>query len=190
MTAAVDSTGFDARPASHYFVRQSGRRLRQRHWPKLTAVVDVRTHWVLAAAVTRGPSQDAPHLAPAVRAAAARAPLDTVLADAAYDSEGNHVAARRLGVRATVIALNRRGSRKWPRTKYRRQMVRRFRRKPAGARHRRVSGHRWQAASGFSRLKRRLGAAVASVRWANQRTEILLKVFAHNVLLLAARVST
>jgi transposase len=175
---------------SHYFVRQSGRRTRQRHWPKLTAVVDVRTHRVLAAAVTRGPSQDAPHLVPAVRRAVGRTRIGTLLADAGYDSEANHAIPRRLGVRSTVIALNRRGTRKWPRTRYRRQMVRRFRRKPAGSRHRRVYGQRWQAESAFSRLKRRLGAAVASVRWPNQRTEILVKVFAHNVLLLAARIST
>ena len=181
MTAAIDSTGYDARPASHYFVRQSGRRLRPRHGPKRTAVVDVRTHRVLAAAVPRGPPQDAPHLAPAVRAAVARGRIDTLLADAGYDSAANHTAPRELGVRATVIALNWRGSRKWPRTPYRRQMVRRPRE---------VYGQRWQAESAFSRLKRRLGSAVASVRWPNQRAEILLKVFAYNILLLSPRVST
>jgi hypothetical protein len=39
-------------------------------------------------------------------------------------------------------------------------------------------------------VKRRLGASVAAVRWANQKTEIRLRAFAHNVMLLAARVST
>lgn len=154
-------------------------------------MVDARTHLFLSAAVTRGPSQDAPHLVPAVRAAARRAPIDTVLADAGYDSEANHATCRRrLGVRSTVIALNRRGTRKWPPTRYRRQMVRRFRKKPEGSRHRRVYGQRWQAESAFSRLKRRLGASVAAIKWANQKTEALLKVIAHNILLLAARVST
>ena len=118
-------------------------------------------------------------------------PIDTVLGDAAYDSEDNHATPRRaLGVRSTVIALNRRGTRKWPPTKYRRQMARRFRRRPPGSRHRRVYGQRWQIESAFSRLKRRLGASVASTRWPNQCTEVLLKVVAHNVLLLAAGVST
>ena len=177
---------------SHYFVARSGRRGRQRHWPKLTAVVDTRTHLYLSASVTRGPSQDAPHLIPAAREATGRVPIGTLLADAAYDSESNHATCRReLGVRSTVIALNWRGSRKWPRTKYRRQMVRRFRRKPEGSRHERVYGQRWQVESAFSRSKRRLGASVASTAWANQQTEILLKVFAHNILLLAPpRVST
>ena len=191
MRAAVDSTGYDARPVSHYFVARSGRRSRQRHWPKLTAVVDTRTHLFLSAAVTRGPSQDAPHLIPAAREATGRVAIDTLLADAGYDSEANHATARgELGVRSTVVALNWRGSRKWPKTKYRRQMVRRFRKKPAGSRSRRVYGQRWQVESAFSRNKRRLGASVASVKWANQQTEVLLKVVAHNILLLAARVST
>jgi hypothetical protein len=154
-------------------------------------VADAATHRVLAAGVVRAPTQDAPHLIPAVRAAAARTPLGTLLADAGYDSEDNHATCRgKLGIRATVIARNWRGSRKWPRATYRRQMVRRFREKPRGSRHRRVYGQRWQVESVFSRVKRRLGAATAAVTWANQQTELLLKVITHNIMLRAARVST
>jgi transposase len=69
-------------------------------------------------------------------------------------------------------------------------MVRRFRKKPRGSRSKRVYGQRWQIESAFSRVKRRLGASVAAVKWANQKTEILLKVLAHNLMLRAARVST
>lgn len=191
MVAAVDATGYDARPVSGYFVRRYGRRGTQNRWPKLTAVVDTRTHQFLAATVTRGPRQDAPQLLPAVRRAVRNTPIDTLLADAGYDAEANHATCReRLGIRSTVIALNWRGSRKWPRAKYRRQMVKRFRTRTQAARRRRVYARRVQAESVFSRVKRRLGAAVAAVRWVNQKTEILLKAFAHNVLLLAARIST
>jgi hypothetical protein len=187
-TAAVDSTGYEARQVSAYFVRRAGRRSRQRRWPKLTAVLEVRSHLFLAARVTRGPSQDAPHFRPAAREAVAHGPLDTLLGDGAYDSEANHAYAReRLGVRSTVIPLNRRGNgRKRPRTRYRRQMVRRFRRKPRGSRHRRVYGQRWQAESGFSRNKRRLGPALRACRWANQKKEIHMRVLTHNLMLLAA----
>ena len=80
---------------------------------------------------------------------------DRVLADAAFDSEASHRYCREeLGVRSTVIPLNRRGQgRKWPRTRYRRQMVKRFRKRPRGSRYRRVYGQRWQAESTFSRHK-------------------------------------
>lgn len=155
-------------------------------------MVDTRTHLFLAATVTRGPRQDAPQLVPAVRQAVRRTPIDTLLADAGYDSEDNHATCReKLGIRSTVIALNWRGSRKWPKAKYRRQMVRRFRTKPRGSRYRRVYGQRAHAEGAFSRNKRRLGAWVAALKWANQKTAVLLKVLTHNLMLLAAlRVST
>lgn len=154
--------------------------------------LDTRTHRFLAANVTRGPAQDAPQLIPVLRQAAACVPVDTALADAAYDSEANHATPRNeLGVRSTVIALNRRGTRKWPPTKYRRQMVRRFRRRPPGSRYKRIYGQRWQIESAFSRIKRRLGASIGALRWVNQKNEILLKVLTHNIMLLASpRVST
>jgi len=172
---------------SRYFVLRAGRRSRQRHWPKLTAVADTATHLYLSARATRGPSQDAPHLRPAAREAARNHPIATLLADAGYDSEDNHAYPREhLGVRSTVIALNRRGTRKWPPTKYRRQMVRRFRRKPPGSRYQRAYGQRWQVESAFSRTKRLLGSALRATAWANQRKELLLRVIVHNLMLLAA----
>lgn len=171
---------------------QCGRPTRQKHWPKLTAVVDTRTHLFLSASVTRGPRQDAPQLIPAVRQAIQRTRIDTLLADAGYDSEANHATCReKLGVRSTVIALNWRGSRKWPQAQYRRQMVRRFRKKARGSRSKRVYGQRGQVESVFSRNKRRLGASVAAIMWVNQKTEILLKVLTHNIMILAPpRIST
>ena len=191
MVAAVDSTGFDARPVSGYFVRRCGRRGTQRRWPKLTAVADTRTHLIPAASVTRGPRQDAPQPLPTVHQAVRRTRIDTLLADAGDDAGDNHPTCReKLGIRSTVFALNWRGSRKWPKATYRRQMVCRFRKKPRGSRSKRVYGQRAQAESVFSRAKRRLGATAAAVVWAYQKTEILLKAFAHNVMLLAGRIST
>jgi transposase len=184
----VDSTGYEARTVSRYFVLRSGRRGRQKRWPKLTAVLESSTHLFLSVRVTRGPSQDAPHLRPALADAARRCSIDTVLADAAYDSEANHQHSReRLGIRSTVIPLNRRGTRKHPPTKYRRQMLKRFRKKPAGSRHRRLYGQRWQVESGFSRNKRLLGSALRATLWVNQKKELLLRAIVHNIMILAGR---
>src|SRR6516165_8891176 len=163
--AAIDATGFETRHVSRYFAwrsQRSNKRRRQRAWPKLTAVLETRSHLFLAAQVSRGPSQDSPQFKPTVRAACRRCAVDTLLGDGAFDAEHNHVLARqRLGIRATVFPLNRRNTgRKWPKTKFRRQMVRRFRRKPRGSKHRRVYGQRWQIESGFSRNKRLLGSAL------------------------------
>ena len=183
----ADSTGYEARPASRYLVWQAGRRTRQRRWPKLTAALDAASHLSLAAGVTRGPRQDAPHLLPVVRAAARRHPIDAVLADAGSDSEANHaIPRRRPGIRSTVIALNWRGRRKWPQAPLRRQMVRRFRKKPPRTRSRRAYGQRWQIESAFSRNERHLGEGLRAVAWANQKKELLLRVIVHNLMLLAA----
>ncbi len=148
-------------------------------------MLEVASHLFLSAHVSKGPSQDSPQFKPA---ACARCPLDTLLGDTGYDAEHNHAYAReRLGVRSTLFPLNRRNSgRRWPKARYRRQMVKRFRQQRRGSRGRRVYGQRWQVESGFSRTKRLLGSALRARRWANQKKEILLRVLAHNLMLLAA----
>jgi hypothetical protein len=102
-----------------------------------------------------------------------------LLADKAYDAEHNHELARDQSfIRSTVIPLNRRGrGRKWPATKYRRQMRRRF--------PRRKYGQRWQAESVSSRHKR-LDDALRSRSPEAQERECRLRVLTHNVMILAA----
>jgi hypothetical protein len=154
----------------------------------LTAVLETASHLFLSAHVSKGPSQDSPQFKPAVRAAGSRCALDILLGDSGYDAEHNHAYGReRLKIRSTVFALNRRGSGwRWPKTRYRRQMKKRFRRRPPRSRHRRVYGQRWQIESGWSRNKRLLGSALRARKWVNQKKEILLRVVTHNLLLLAA----
>jgi transposase len=187
-TAAVDGTGLESRHTSRYFFNRAGRRHTSRLWTKLTVVCDTRSHFLVGATVTAGPSNDSPQFRPALAQASLAVTWDRVLADAAFDSEEHHRYAREdLGVRATVIPLNRRRQgRRWPKTVYRRQMVRRFRKKPRGSRHRRVYGQRWQAESAFSRHKRRLGSALAGRSDASRKRECYLRVLTHNLMLLAA----
>src|SRR5207302_4482426 len=140
------------------------------------------------AAVTTGTSNDSPQVAPSLTQAALAVVWERVLADAAFDAEEHHRYAREdLGVRSTVIPINRRGrGRKWPKTRYRRQMVRRFRKKPRGSRHQRVYGQRWQAESAFSRHKRLLGSALRGRSDGSRGRECYLRVLTHNLMLLAA----
>lgn len=188
--AAIDATGLEARHASRHFYWRAGRRTRRSSWPKLTVVLDTHTHLFLSAVVSHGPGHDAGQFAPATKAAIARGPIDTLLGDAAYDGEHHHALARdTLGIRATVFPVYKRGRgrkrRSPPRGKYRRQMVLRFRKKPKESHHRRVYGQRWQVESGFSRHKRLLDSALRARRWNAQKTEILLRVVVHNLMLLA-----
>jgi transposase len=186
-TAAVDGTGLESRHTSRYFFTRAGRRHTSRLWTKLTIAVDVTSHFIAGATVTAGPSNDSPQLRRVMAQASLAVNWDRVLADAAFDSEAHHRYCREdLAVRSTVIPLNRRGQgRKWPKTRYRRQMVKRFRNKPKGSRHRRVFGQRWQAESAFSRHKRRLGSALAGRSDASRERESYLRVLTHNLMLLA-----
>jgi hypothetical protein len=177
--AAVDATGFESRHSSRYFVeRRSSRRHLRDHWPKLTLACHTQTHLVAGALATLGPSQDSPQFGPVTRQAAQHlGTIDRLLADAAYDGEHNHVLARqRLGIRSTVIKLNRRrAGRKWPTSRYRRQMKRCF--------HRRKYGQRWQAESTISQIKRRLGSSLAGRSHASRCRESLLKVITHDLMI-------
>jgi hypothetical protein len=185
----VDATGLESRHTSRYFFKRAGRKHTSRLWTKLTVACDTASHFVTGATVTLGPANDAPQLRPVMAQASLAVAHDRVLADAAFDSEEIHRYCREeLGVRSTVIPLNRRNrGRKWPKARYRRQMVRRFRKKPKGSRHRRVYGQRWQAESAFSRHKRLLGSALRARSDASRQREGYLRVLTHNLMLLAAR---
>jgi hypothetical protein len=187
-TAAVDGTGLESRHTSRYFSRRAGRKHTSRLWAKLTVAVDTHSHFIPGAPVVTGPSNDSPQFPRVMAQASLVVTWDRVLADAAFDSEEHHRYAREdLGVRSTVIPINPRGQgRKWPKTPYRRLMVRRFRKKPKGSRHRRVFGQRWQVESAFSRHKRRLGSALGGRSDASRERECQLRVLTHNLMLLAA----
>lgn len=187
-TAAVDGTGLESRHTSRYFFKRAGRKHTSRLWTKLTVACDTKSHFFAGATVTTGPSNDSPQFRPVMVQASLAVTWDRVLADAAFDAEEHHRLAREdHGVRSTVIPINRRGQgRKWPKTRYRRQMVKRFRKKPRGSRHKRVYGQRWQAESAFSRHKRRLGSSLGGRSDASRERECRLRVLTHNIMLLAA----
>jgi hypothetical protein len=186
-TAAVDSTGLDSRHTSRYFFARTGGTHTARTWTKLTVAVDTGSHFLAGASVSAGPSNDSPQFRPVMAQAALAVGWDRVLADAAFDSEAHHRYCREeLGIRSTVIPVNRRGRSGEPSGEYRRQMARRFGPKPAGSRSKRVFGQRWQAESAFSRHKRRLGSALGGRSDASRERECRLRVLTHNLMLLAA----
>jgi hypothetical protein len=176
---AIDATGLETRHVSSYYVQRVGyRQFRRRRWPKLTMVCHTRTHLIVGAVVTKGPSQDSPQFPNAVTQAAKYLSIDRLLGDAGYDGEHNHQLCRdELGIRSTVIALNkRRTGRKWPKTKYRRQMKRRF--------HKNIYKNRAQVESAISRNKRLLGSALRAKTDPAQERECCLRVVTHNLMIL------
>jgi len=187
--AALDSTGLEASVRSAHYARRrrdGNRRYRKRKHPKLTLVCHTASHLIAAALATVGPSYDVGLFEPAMVRASWNLEIDRLLADAGYDSEANHRLAREgLGIRSTVIRLNRRGRfrartggrSRLPAGKYRRQMAARF--------PRRKYGQRWQAESVISRVKRRLGAALRGRSDEARQRESDLRVFTHDLMILA-----
>jgi hypothetical protein len=177
--AAVDATGLETRHVSRHYVFRAGyKRFLRSWWPKLTIVCHTPTHLLAGAAVSRGPSQDSPDFIPAVGQAGRHVRWHRLLGDAGYDAEHNHRFCREvLGMKSSIIALNkRRSGRRWPTTKYRREMKQPCRR--------RGYGQRWQVESAISRNKRLLGSAMRSRSFATHADECFLRVLTHNLMIL------
>jgi hypothetical protein len=149
-----------------------------RLYTKLTIVCEHFSHLIAGMTVRLGPSNDSPDLAPTMRQATQHLHVDRLLADGGYDSESNHALCREeLGVRSTVIPINaRRFSDQEPKSKYRRQMYRRF--------HNRIYGQRWQSESVFSRLKRHLGSALRARTHESRARECYWWVLTYNLMIL------
>jgi hypothetical protein len=184
--AALDSTGLDCGHASRYYIRRRSRGTK--HWQtvlysryaKLESAFDCRTHLMIGVLASRGPSVDTNRFVPLLDATLSNVQVHTALADAGYDSEANHVYARQQqGVRSFIPAAIGRPTSKPPSGRHRRRMKKRLN-KDYGK-----YGQRWQAESGFSMFKRRIGSTVNARSYWSQCEELLLKAITFNVMLIS-----
>jgi hypothetical protein len=180
--AALDGTGLESRHISAHFLRrrresQENRQKRHTRHPKVGILCDCASHLVVAAVPGRGPSSDSVHFRQALVEALMCVSIDTLVADAAYGGELNHIFARRLlRIRTIIPTTIGRPTNKLPTGYYRRLMRRRFDKKKYG--------QRWQAETTVSMIKRNLGAALRARKYRSQGREILLRVLAHNIMIL------
>jgi len=182
--AALDSTGFETGHTSHYYARRRSKgasakeKVRYSRYAKLEAAFDCATHLILGAIPRRGPAVDTDRFIPLLDEALRRVKISAALADAGYDSEGNHRHAReQRGVKSFMPATAGRPSPKPPTGRYRRRMKQRLN-KDYGS-----YGQRWQAETGFSVVKRRLGSAVNGRSYQSQGRELMLFVLTYNLML-------
>jgi hypothetical protein len=187
--AAIDASGFEAHHISNYFVRRRAKNGKTtgkwqtttyRRFPKLAVVCDCQTHLILAAVVERGPKPDFDHWIAAMAQATDVATIATLLADAGYDAEWVHLAARiAFGVRTIIPPDRGRPSSELPTGYYRRRMATHFNRP--------TYRQRSQVETVFSMLKRRLGSAVNAYSPWSHRRALLLKVLTINIMILRRR---
>ena len=143
----------------------------------MTAVGDTHSYLFACCMLTGGPSNDSPQFGPAVRQADQFIRFDRLLADAAYDGEHNHCLCRdELGIRSTIIDLNPRRGREYPKSKYRRQMKTRF--------PHRIHGQRRHIERMFSQHKRVLGSALRARKESTRRRECYGRVLTHDLMIL------
>ncbi len=175
---AIYSTGMESRHTSrHYKHRKGYKRFLRYHWPKITIVCHNDTHLFACCIVSRGPSNDSPESIPAVKQARQCTCFKRMLADAGYDGEHNHRLCRdQLGIVETIIPLNKRRSRKWPKSPYRRLMKEQFPKK--------IYNQRWDVESAISQNKRILGSALRARLEHSRERECFLRMLTHNLMII------
>ena len=185
--AAVDGTGMESRHVSRYYVKRRAKtgtatqETTYSKYPKVVLVTDCQSHMVLAAVPGRGPGSDLRQFRAALRDAADRARIGTLLADADFDAEWVHERVRgAYGIRTIIPPERGRPSEKPPIGKWRRWMKQQF------ARFKRKYGQRWQTETVNSMIKRRLGSALRARNFWSQCREIILRVITHNVMIVAS----
>ena len=181
--AAIDSTGLDATYISRYFVRR--RRVKgleiwedaiYRRFPKLSIVCDCKNHLILSAIMTRGPSPDVNQFRKTLKHAVKKVRIKKILADAGYDSQGNHEYARDDQKIESIIPAKHGRPTKYGlplRGKYRQLMRTDFDKE--------TYGQRWQVETVFSMIKRNFGSAVRARGYWSQCREMMLMVLTHNL---------
>jgi hypothetical protein len=181
--AALDGTGLESTTASQYYVRRreqaDKRRLcvTYREFPKIGVLCDCASHLTLAVVHDQGPGPDIKHFRAALDQGHQRLPLDTLAADAGYDSEASHEYSRdECGVRTLIPARTGRPTQKLPTGRWRKVMATRL--------HRTRYGQRWQVETTISMLKRLLGSNLRARKPAPQRREACLKVLTLNIMIL------
>ena len=185
--AAGDSSGFDARHASRYYIHRRDsntsdpnrpkKRLTYRRYGKLMLLVCCLSHAILGMAASEGPTPDIDQLDGLMQEILADVNVKHVVLDAGFDSAHNHRLLREsYGILSTIPPDHGRPPKDpdaLPHDKYRRRMKTHFNR----AAYRR----RPQVETVFSMLKRNLGAALRGRTHHSRRHDLYLRALTHNI---------
>ncbi|MDO8603876.1 MAG: IS5 family transposase [bacterium] len=178
--SALDSTGMEAGHTSRYFVKRRERGEKNLYqttiyktFPKLALNCDCESHIITGLLTSKGPSPDVVHFKKLLHQANDNLPIETITADAGYDSEANHEYARDLNIYSVINPKAGRPTTKLPSGKYRREMVEHF--------DTNTYGQRWQSETVMSMLKRNLSESILSKKYWSQCREMALKVLTHNI---------
>ena len=156
-----------------------GKRQVYTSYSKLGLLVATGLHFILGMLPGLGPKPDTNELIPTMERLPGNVVIRQLLADAGYDSEGNHEASReRYEMESVIPPLVGRPTDKLPSGKYRCQMVLDFKEEEYG--------QRWQVETVNSMMKRHLGSSIAARNEDARLRELELKGLTFNFLRMAA----
>jgi len=175
-SVAVDATGLAPGSISTFFIRRreqhGGAPMPWRYWLKWLLAVDTRLRLILAQKAHQGPVNDCATLRPLLDEVVQSNSIESVLADAEFDSERNHRHIReQIGAESIIPA--KRGKPSWKLRGVRAQMRAAF---PAERYRQRV-----HAETVFSAIKRKLSAKAPGRSLTTQRKQALLLGLAYNI---------
>lgn len=181
--AAMDSTGLESHHISRYYVMRKHfaiknglQKAEYRKYPKAGMLINTKNHLILSGIAERGPKFDLAHVSPLLKQAQDSVTIKTLVADACYDSEANHLLIRKqYGIHSVILPRIGRPTHKLPYGFYRRLMVLRFDKSSYG--------QRWQVETVNSMIKRLQGSFLRVRSYWSQCKEILLRLLTHNVMI-------
>lgn len=187
--AAVDSSGFEARHASRYFIwrtdakkkgKEPKKRRTYKRYGKLMLIIRCASHAILAAVPSVGPTPDVDQLDGVVAELPPSVAIRHLVGDAGFDSAHNHRLLRDYhGMLSTIPPEHGRPSKDpkaLPKDKYRRLMKTHFNKK--------AYRQRPQVETVFSMLKRNLGSALRGRSHWSRCRDMMLRVLTHNIALI------
>jgi hypothetical protein len=188
--AAGDSSGFDTHHASRYFVwrrdnnkddeTRGKKRVSYKRFGKLMVIVCCKSHAIVSAVASQGPTPDIDQLDDVVAEIAPSINIRHMVLDAGFDSAHNHHLLREdKGMLSTIPPEHGRPPKNpntMPRDRWRRWMKIRFRNgSPRSYR------KRPQVETVFSMMKRNLGSALAARTVRGRYRDMFLRVLTHNI---------
>jgi len=181
--AAIDSTGLECGHISPYFLARlhngkiPHRNTRLTKWPKFAIIADTKTHIILTALSTYGPSSDSGHFKKALELLPNECFIEKLLADAGYDSEKNHVLANEhYGIKTVIPPKIGCPRKSLPKKFYRRDMATNFDYDSYR--------QRSQVETVISMIKRNLGDTLLGRSEQSRNSEMLLLAITHNIMVI------
>ncbi len=185
--AAGDSSGFDARHASRYYIhRRDGdksdpnrpkKRVSYHRYGKLMLIICCMSHAILGMVASEGPTPDIDQLDGVLAEIKADVSVKHMVLDAGFDSAHNHQLLREgYSILSTIPPAHGRPFKdpaRLPKDKYRRRMKTHFNRK--------AYRRRPQVETVYSMLKRNFGDALRGRSYQSRRRDMYLRALTHNI---------